>query len=251
VKVGNYDDEEFDAAGRELGALGGGLVHGAQYAPELRAPWVLRAVAATRMQDLPPGEVTVLPPLLGPQMYTVADDRFADLGDRRDDFKRLASVYLEDLDSRRHHGDVLAAMHLFSIRQEVVRKHLERDAIRELLQAGLLRRGQAYSGDAVYVVRVPELFGQEVASRIAKLLPKRVRYSPDTAAKWLISKCSKMPLGDAIGAHAISVALLEMGGAQHLELVNGLLKHPPRRERISPGSRMVTLMPNVGLIDQP
>ena len=249
VKVGNYDDEEFEAARRELGDLGGGLVHGAQYAPELRAPWVLRAVAATRMQDLPPGKVTVLPPLLGPQMYTVADERFADLGDRRDNFKRLASVYLGDLDSRRHQGDVLAAMYLFSIRQEVVRKHLERDAIRELLQAGLLRRGQAYSGEAEYVVRVPELFGQEIASRIAKLLPNRVRNNPDEAAKWLISKCSKMPLGDAIGAHAISAALLEMGWQLHLELVNGLLKHPPRRERITPGSRMVALMPSVGLID--
>ena len=249
VKVGNYDDEEFEVAWRELGALGGGLVHGAQYAPELRKPWVLRAAAATRLQGLPVGETVVLPPLLGPQMFAVADNRFASLGQLRDDFIRLASVYLDDLISKRHHGDVLASMDLFSIRQEVARKHLERDAIRELLQAGLLGRGKAYSGDAVYVVRVPELFGQELASRLATLLPKRVRKNADEAAKWLISNCSKMPFGDAIGAHAISEALLEMGGSLYIDLVNGLLKQPPRKERLAPGSRVVTLMPSVGLID--
>lgn len=249
VKVGNYDDEEFDVATHELGTLGGGLVYGAQYAPELRAPWVLRAAAATRMQYLDSGKTVVLPPLLGPQMFDVADERFSGLGELRDDFKRLASAYLNDLNSRRHHGDVLASMHLFSIRQDIVREHLERDAIHDLVRAGLLRRGAAFSGETVYVVRVPELFGHEVAARLAVLLPKRVRNGADEAAKWLITTCSKMPFGDAIGAHAIAIALQEMGGSAHLELVNGLLKQPPRRERLALGSRMVTLMPSVGLID--
>jgi hypothetical protein len=249
VEVGNYDDEEFEVARRELGALGGGLVYGAQYAPELRAPWVLRAAAATRMQGLPDGETVVLPPLLGPEMFAVADVRFASLGQLRDDLGRLASVYLDDVNSKRQHGDALASMYLFSIRQEVVRQHLERDAIRELLQAGLLRRGKAYSGDVVYLVRVPELFGQELASRLATLLSRRVRKSADEAAKWLISNCSRIPLGDAIGAHAISKSLPEMGASLYLELVNGLLKQPPRKERLAPGSRLVTLLPSVGLVD--
>jgi hypothetical protein len=249
VKVGNYDDEEFKAARTKLGALGGGLVHGAQYASELRAPWVLRAAASTRMKGVPAGETVVLPPLLGPEMFAVAEDRFANLGQLKDDFRRLASAYLDDLNTKRHHGDVLASMYLFSIRQEVVREHLERDAIRELLQSGLLRRDKAYSGDVVYVVRVPELFGQELASRLSTLLLKRVRRSADDAAKWLISNCSKLPLGDAIGAHAISTALIGMGGSLYIDLVNGLLKHPPRRERLAPGSRVVTLLPSVGLVD--
>lgn len=249
VEVGNYDDEEFDLARRELGVLGGGFVHGAQYAPELRAPWVLRAAAATRMQGVPHGETVVLPPILGPEVFAVADDRFASLGQLRDDLGRLALAYLDDLDSKRHHGDALASMHIFSIRQDVVRQNLDRDAIRELLQAGLLKRGKALSGDVVYVVRVPELFGHELASRLAKLLSRQVRKSADEAAKWLILKCSKIPLGDAIGAHAISESLEEMGGSLYLDLVNGLLKQPPRIERLAPGSRVVTLLPNVGLVD--
>lgn len=250
VKVGNYDNEEFDMAQRELETLGGRLVHGAQYASELRVPWVLRAVAATRMQGIPVGEKVVLPPLLGPEMFDVADDRFNNLGQLRDDFKRLAAVYLDALNSKRHYGDVLASMHLFSIQEEIVRKQLERDAIRDLLQAGLLRRGKAYSGDIVYIVRVPELFGQELARRLSTLLPRRVNTNADEAAKWLISICSKIPLGDAIGAHAISNSLVEMNGPQqYLDLINGLLKQPPRKGRLTPGSTVVTLIPNVGLVD--
>lgn len=251
VQVSNYDDEEFEDARDELGTLGGGLVHGAQYAPELRAPWVLRSIAATHMQDLTTDKVVVLPPLLGPQMFAVADDRFSELGGRRDDLKRLASLYLEDLNSSRRDGDgdALSRTYLFSVREELVRKGLERDSIRDLLQAGLIRRDKAYSGDTVYVVRVPELFALEVASRIAGMVSRQARKGADNAAKWLITRCSKMPLGDAIGAHAMSMALSEMGGALYLELINGLLKHPPRRERLVPGSRMVTLMPSLGLID--
>jgi hypothetical protein len=249
VKVGNYDDEEFDVAKRELWALGGGLVDGAQYAPELRAPWVLRAAIGSSMHGNPPGSVIMLPPLLGVEMFDVADERFASLGELRDDFRQLAAVYLEDLDTHRHQGDVLAAMYLFSVRQEVVRKHIERDAIRDLTRAGLIRRGTAFSGDTVYVIRVPELFGFEVAARLAVLLPRRVSKGADDAAKWIINTCSRMPLGDAIGAHAISRALHDLGGAGYLALINGLLKQPPRQQRLGAGARMVTLMPGHGLVD--
>lgn len=249
VKVGNYDDDEFEVAKGELWTLGGGLVDGAQYAPELRAPWVLRAAVASSMQGNPPGKMVMLPPLLGAEMFEVADERFDSLGELRDDFKRLAAAYLEDLNSHRHHGDVLAAMYLFSIRQEIVKERLEREAIRDLARAGLIRREKAFSGDTVYVVRVPELFGFEVAARLAGLLPRRVSKSVDDAAKWIIKACSRMPLGDAIGAHAISRALHDLGGAGYLALINGLLKQPPRRQQLRAGARMVTLMPDHGLVD--
>lgn len=249
IKVGNYDDDEFKAATYELAVIGGGLVYGAQYAPELRAPWVLRAAAAGCPGGGPTGLTAVLPPLLGPQMFNVADERFADLGELRDDLKRLVSAYLNELNTRRHHGDVLAALQLFSIRQEVVRANLERSAILELVQAGILQRGTALSGEAIYVVRVPELFGHEVAARLAALLPKRVKRDPQEAAKWLTATCSKILFGDAIGAHAISRAMFELGGALYVDLINSLLRLPPRRQKLAPGSQMVSLLPSVGLVD--
>ncbi|MFY4550433.1 hypothetical protein, partial [Escherichia coli] len=62
-----------------------------------------------------------------------------------------------------------------------MKEHLEREAIRDLTRAGLIRRDKAFSGDTVYVVRVPELFGFEVAARLAARLPRRVSKSADDA----------------------------------------------------------------------
>ena len=249
IKVGNYDDSEFELATQELARLGGGLVQGAQYAPELRAPWVLRSAAGSYVGGEPTSLTVVIPPLLGPQMFEVADDRFADLGELRDDLRRLAAAYLNDLTTRRHHGDVLAGLQLFSIRRDVVQDHLERGAIQSLVQAGLLRRGAAISGETIYVVQVPELFGHELAAQLAARLPKRVQRDAREAAKWLTAACSKILFGDAVGAYAISRAMLQMGAERYVDLINELLRLPPRREKLAPGSRMVTLLPDMGLVD--
>ena len=249
IKVDGYDDNEFEAAANAIAALGGGIVFGAKYAPELRAPWVLRAAVAGHMDGVRDGLTLVIPPLFGRQMFEVADERFAHLGELRDDFKRLAIAYLNDIYSQKHHGDVLAAMHLVSIRQDVVRTHLERSAIQDLVAAGLLRRGTAFSGESVYVVRVPELFGHEVSARIAFLLPKRAQRDVQEAASWLVKICSKLLFGDVIGARAITLAMRDLGGQLYVDLLNTLLKFPPKRERLAPGSRMVSLLPSVGLVD--
>lgn len=249
IKIGNYDDDEFKAAVRVLADLGGGLVYGAQYAIELRAPWVLRAAVADQMVEASPERRAVLAPLLGVQMFDVADDRFSDLGELRDDLKRLTVAYLNDLNTKRHHGDVLSSLQLFSIRQKVVRQHLDRQAVQDLVQSGILRRGASFSDEATWVFRVPELFGQQIATRIASLLPKKVGKDSQEAAKWLIAIGSKIFFGDAICAHAISRAIPDLGGRLYIELINSLLRLPPRREKLPAGSRMVTLLPSVGLVD--
>lgn len=249
IKVGNYDDDEFKAAVRVLAVLGGGLVYGALYAPELRAPWVLRAAVADQMVEASPERQAVLAPLLGVQVFGVADDRFSDLGELRDDLKRLTVAYLNDLNTKRHHGDVLSSLQLFSIRQEVVREHLDRTAVHGLVRAGILCRGASFSDEATWVIRVPELFGHLIANRIASTLPRKVSKDSQDAANWLIAIGSKILFGDAICAQAIFRAMPELGGGLYIDLINSLLRLPPRREKLPTGSRMVALLPRVGLVD--
>ncbi|CAB1369105.1 type I restriction enzyme HsdR N-terminal domain-containing protein [Denitratisoma oestradiolicum] len=249
IEVGNYDDNEFASARDCLYQLGGGLVDGGQYAPELRAPWVLRAAVASQMESLPEGSAAVLPPLLGTEMFSVADERFACLGAVRNEIRTLARIYVDELMAKRHHGDRLSSLYVFSVTRENARKNIDRDGCHDLVRAGLVQASTAYSGDSLYVIRVPALFGHEVGVRLATLLQRKVQKNPDEAAKWLVKSCARMPLGDAIGAYAINRSLQQLGPGDYLLLINGLLKLPPVRRPIAPGSKMVAMIPSVGLID--
>ncbi len=249
VQVWHYDDEEFTRARRRLAELGGGLVHGSQYAPELRAPWVLRAAVAQRLEDLPEGVTAVLPPLLGKEMFAVAADRFDSLGDVSGEFSSLARIYVEGLGTQRHHGDRLASLYVFAISGDLMKKGMDREAVRDLIAAGLIQASMSHSGEVIYVVRVPALFGHAVGERLAKLLQRRVQKNPEDAAKWLVGCCANMPLGDAIGAYAVDRALAEMGALNLLSLLNALLALPPGRRAMGPGSKFVAMIPSVGLID--
>lgn len=249
VEVGHYDDEEFTRARRCLADLGGGLVHGSQYAPELRAPWVLRAAVAQRLEDRPEGLTAVLPPLLGKEMFVVAANRFDSLGDEGDEFASLARIYVEDLGTHRHHGDRLTSLYVFAVSGDSMKKSMDREAIRDLVAAGLIQASASYSGEVIYVVRVPALFGHAVGERLARLLQRKVLKNPEDAAKWLVGCCANMPLGDAIGAYAVDRALAGMSAPNLLSLLNSLLGLPPARRAISPGSKFVGMIPSVGLID--
>lgn len=249
VLVEPYDDEEFAHARGRLADLGGGMVHGGQYAPELRAPWVLRAAAAHKMQDLPKGFTVVLPPLLGKEMFAVAAERFASLGDLRSEFANLARIYVEALGAKLHPGDRLASLYVFAIARDLVKRDIEREAIRGLTAAGLIQASTALSGEAIYVVRVPELFGHAVGERLSTLMKRKVLKDPEDTARWLVRCCANMPLGDAICAYAICSALPEMLPHKFLGLLNGLLQLPPSRHRLGPGSEFVAHIPSVGLID--
>jgi Type I restriction enzyme R protein N terminus (HSDR_N) len=249
VEVGHYDDEEFTRARRCLAELGGGLILGCQYAPELRAPWVLRAAVAQRLEDRPEGLTAVLPPLLGKEMFVVAANRFDGLGDVGGEFASLARIYVEELGTHRHHGDRLASLYVFAISGDSMKKSMDREAIRDLVAAGLIQASASHSGEVIYVVRVPALFGHAVGERLARLLQRKVLKNPEDAAKWLVGCCANMPLGDAIGAYAVDRALAEMSAPNLLSLLNSLLGLPPARRAISPGSKFVGLIPSVGLID--
>lgn len=249
VQVKGYDDDEYDLASALLASLGGGLVHGAKYALELRSPWVLRAMAATRMTGIPKGLTAVLPPQLGREMFDIADDRFSLQEDIRIYLSRLASLYLTSRDRDRKSADVLASLYLFSIDDDLAKENFEREDIRRMMRFGLVRRGKSATGKPVLIIRMPELFGCELALALAEKLKRRFAKDADKAITWFVRMCSRTPLGDAIGAQAIYKAVKDLGAENALYLINRLLERPPSREKLAPGSRMMMLHPSAGPVN--
>jgi hypothetical protein len=249
VAVGNFDDDEFKDATRTLDELGGRLVYGAQFAQELRAPWVLRTLAAAVMFSRKSDDfLSVLPPMLGREMLHIADRRFQSLGDARESFARLAKLYVDSCESKSSAIDMLASIYMFSIPKELAKERMDRQDLNELVQIGLVRKSKAPSGKPVFAIRAPELFGHEISQVLAKRLAKRLQRDADGATSWFVRVCSRMPLGDSIGAQAIYRLLQDDKIVMAIDLINRLFARPPVRENIPPGSEMMILDPDVGLM---
>jgi hypothetical protein len=251
VTVDLYSNSEFDSARRALAELGGGFVHGAAFAPELRAPWVLRAAAAPRMEHLPAGKTVVLPPTLGLEALEIADEHFACLGELRDFLERVAHLYLEQAEAEKREELKLAGLYDYCISRDWLKSRMESSEIFALARAGLLHaRKDAHAG-TLYYVRVPILFAKLLASRLHMLVSRMVDRgkSADECATWLVARCSTLPLGDLIGAEVVRQFALNVGDSFGICLINGLLGLPPVKQTLSAGSRWVTVLPEVGVLD--
>jgi len=251
VTVGHYNDSEFAAASSRLAELGGGLVDGSSYAPELREPWVLRAAVAPRMEDSSPERIVVLPPTLGLETLDIAEDRFAQLGELRDALARVARVFVELVDSKQRVELVMASLFDFCIEREWLRKRVWPEELFALVKAGLLHPTTDAIAGPLYYVRVPALFTTLVAERMHALVAKRLAHGKDVheAAQWLVSRCSRMPFGDLVGAAVVRRFAMNIRELAGLQLLNALMKMPPVTKSLGTGSKWVAVLPDVGVLE--
>jgi hypothetical protein len=253
ITVENYDDDEFIAARNQLGGLGGGLVHGAAMAPELRVPWVLRAAVAPRMKNLPPDRVVVLPPLLGLESLQIAESRFTQLGDLRGALAVVARVHLEAVASRRPAEVVLTSLYAYQVRRERLRAQLKDREIRALVQAGLLLPELNESDETDYRVRVPILFAKLLSNRLFELARRKLeKEAVESVVSWLALNSSRLPFGDLIAADVVHRLAFEMVVGSRapalFSLLNALVESVPIRKAIAAGEQWVALMPSAGLV---
>lgn len=251
VTVGHYNDKEFAAASSLLAELGGGLVYGASYAAELRAPWVLRAAVAPQMEDASPEHAAVLPPTLGLETLDIAEERFAQLGELRDALVRVAHAFVDLVNSSQPVELVMASLFDFCVEREWLRKRVQPEELFALVQTGLLQLGTDAVAGRLYYVRVPALFATIVADRMHTLMATRLAPGKDVheAAQWLVSRCSRMPFGDLVGASVVRRFAMDIRDHAGLQLLNALMQMPPVTKSLSAGSKWVAVLPDVGLLD--
>jgi hypothetical protein len=250
IQVGPLDDEEFDLAQSVLWEQRMGFTEGARNAPEMRSPWVLRTLAAEivsapeyRRGDL----VAALPPMLGLDLVAQTRSRFEDDQELRRKFQAIARTVLADSSDRtRPIGLILESMATFVVRRESLIGNLDPREIDGLIKHGLLKPSLHESGEAILVVRLPELVISELAAILASELEQRVQADPEAAAEWLSHTSALVPLGDIVGAQAL-FDVAERGGVT-LNLISALLSERPRQETIGPGTKAAMHMPGIGVV---
>ncbi len=251
VSLGSLDDQEFKIARKVLSKHRIGFMHGASSTPEFRQPWVLRAICAPlfeRVEQAPAHFSVALPPLLSIDLIRYARKRFTDPELRRL-FKAIAAALLADTkDQNRDISLMLESLEVNVVRRETLNRYLDVTELNELIDRGFLKPAINASGLPILFVRLPELLASELAQLLADELVPLISADPQLAASWIAGAASNLPIGDVIAAQAIYDAVHRPGSIS-IQLITELLETSPKREPLSPGTRVATHFPGVGLIE--
>jgi hypothetical protein len=194
--------------------------------------------------------MAALPPLLGPQLLLQVRQRFQGEEETRHQFSCLSEAVLEDVTDRdRPISTVLESMANYTVRRKTVDNHIDGVDLRALSERGFVKLGLNLANEPIVVARLPELLASELALLIARLLALKIDTSgPVAAADWLVAQSSRLPLGDVIAALAVADCATGAEGLP-LNFIQRLLVVPPRKEKIKPGMRAASFIPNIGKIE--
>lgn len=238
VEVGPLDDDEFRMAGQLLHSHRVDIAHGGGHVRELREPWVLRALVPVEMlrdPAAPEGSVVRLPPLLDLQSLNNANAVFAQDEVLLAALDHLAGAILEYYGSNRSPGETIQSLGRYLIPQTVLAKHLGNAALLDLKNRGLLKTSLDWSGQAVWLVRLPLL----MAARIGIRLSREMANWGDDAHKRLEAIANKLPLGELVAAKAIFLKIMR-GEKGVVPCLEGLLADTPRQEPMAAGTSFIT-----------
>jgi hypothetical protein len=251
IKLGPLDDDEFQLAVELLWQHRVSIMHGGQSSPELRIPWILRSVVSNIVsQDRYANEklVAVLPPLLGLDLIDHTRRRFRD-DELRRMIRGVAQAVLQDArDRTRPIGLILESMATFVVRRRTLLDTIEPTDMENLVQRGYLRPILHDSGEAIMVIRVPELVASEAAYILGVELLKQIKSAEKDAAHWLAQMAANIPLGDIVAAQSLLDSAFQSGSLP-MELIMALIKSPPEKHTFAAGTKAAMYFPGAGLID--
>lgn len=247
--VGKIDDGEFANAKAYLESHGVGIMPGGEHTPELRLPWVLRAMCSEVMAAGRPSDAhfAMLPSV--PNLNLLrwlrrnSGPGIGSLARYRDVAQALIADTLAGGQSVELRLDSLDA---YLVRREALREQLGDDDIREMLQTGLLREGRSEGGEAVFIAQFPTVLASELARVIA------VEIADSKNAKALAETVTRLASSIPLGPVVVTMAIVDAAkkkGTLDFGLFQELMASVPQRETLPLGTTFALRMPNGAHID--
>lgn len=242
--IGKLGDDEFDAAEAHIKAHGVLMMPGSRHTPELRLPWVLRAMCSGALSSARPSvkHHVVLASLPSPDLIAwVRRNPELDV-ERLARYRVVAEALLEDvLAGDRSVRARLDALEAYIVRRATLRERLAEAEVAELLEEGLLRAERTGDGEAVFVVQFPMSLASELAHVLANLIG--ADQEPEDLPELLTELAAGVPLGPVVVAVAINEAAAREGELDS-KLFRALMLHVPRREHLPVGTRFALRLPD-------
>ena len=251
VTVGPLKDDEFIKATCVLWKHRAEIMNGGEFSPELRLPWVLRAVMSeitTRSGYADKKLAALIPPFLGINLIAHARKHLGD-DELRRQLRAVAEAVIEDAQDRsRPISLMLQSVVTFALRRDTLERHLEHVEIEKLSKLGYLRPHRHESRTDILVVRVPELVASEVADVLTVELLPRCHSDAAKASEWLSETASNIPFGDVIATQALFDAVTQ-NESLPFSLIMHLLRSSPQQHSMKPGTKVAMLGPGKSTIN--
>lgn len=239
LKVEPLDGREFLKATRLARALGVGFLSGAVMNAEYREPRVLRLLVGTahkaRDKGAPDGLVNMLPAVREPYILEQAWSGFARAAELADDYRAIAREFARQRESPEGKPGVLAQLvSLFvhgqgALLAEEAEVHLGTVRVERLRREGHLGQVQGPDERLYLLPRMPELLAAAGARELGAAVASQLDEEQNEAAYCTLLRSEVFPMGDCVGALAVSLAERQHPGAISI-LINFLLDDEPRQE---------------------
>lgn len=233
VKV--LDDGEFSHAAVALQGRRIALMDGAQFAPEYRLPWVLRAIGASASNSPRYAErdlAAAVLPCLGVEFVERGRTRLTQYAAAQRGYRLLARDLVADVSADSAELS-LSRTHTFIVKRDHASAQT-RELLPELVRDGWVNLLRHAGGEDIVVPRCPELFVAELGEAFSVALQARMDEDSRAAGHWLGERLDSFFMGDLIGAYAI----VRMGlrtGTFSSGVIEGLLEIHPREQALGPG----------------
>ncbi|WP_170229372.1 type I restriction enzyme HsdR N-terminal domain-containing protein [Polyangium fumosum] len=250
VPVEPLSDDEFAHATELLRGRHVTFFPGAMYARELRAPRMLRVVAATvpAAEDVEAGEVVRVFPMLGPgTLITAWNTWIGGEPELARDIRKVVEALLAERAARRGDVDWAAATYgRPSVDRDIAERAVGEGRIERLIREGFAAAVEHETLGGRVILRPEELFAHATAWQLARAGDSA---KPEDFVREVIAQAELMPHGAVLAALAL---LLRMEHAEDPATSNAILmtlaKDEPNVATPTSGSRAVLLLEG-GAID--
>jgi len=246
VKVEALDDDEFNLAAKVLWDRQIVFTKGSQCSPEYRLPWILRAMVApvaSNLGDAPTQRRCGLPPVLSFNLLQIARKALEDKGERRRKLRCIAIAIVQDAEDKDRSPELsLWSSSVFIVLRKSAEGQLSVDDLRSLEEEGLIRSRFLDSGEAIYIIRSPELVASEVAYVLGEILCEK-KDTSDEGAAWLEGIAGAIPLGDLVAAQGI-LDQAKFGGGISVGIIASLLSRVPTQGTMNIGTQFLMSSPD-------
>jgi hypothetical protein len=163
-----------------------------------------------------------------------AKQRFEQQQDLRDRYGAFANALLKDIADLHFSSESIFS---FICRRETLLEYLHQSEFREAIDCGEFKTLLLFDEVRGVTAQIPELAAVSLSHRLSASLLQRLDKDRTGAIDFFVNMCSRLPLGDVIGAHALVEAAIQRGGLP-VDVLTALLNRPPQKKGFEPGAHL-------------
>ena len=242
----NLNDEEFSGFVKMMKGRGVHFMNGVRHSMEMRRPWVLRYMTSWTLEDdmfISKTAIPVIPSMVSTDLLISARQEHPDQS-ASEAMEDLAECFLEMVNEPSPSPEFsIETLHRFILPLKKVRDVLTGTALKHLIELGYVRHSTRSFG-RVLSIRRPIVFASFIAEVLAGKLKNLLddeSLGPEGIGRTYTENCSKLPMGDIIGAFALS-DVLRSHEKSPLPLVMSLLSRAPSTKPIPVGTKAIAFV---------